>query len=595
MTRTLKITTAVFILLGLLVSLFGCGSKSDETASENQVATVQRGNITVDITAAGNLALSRTEELAFELFYPTGTMGTVEEVLVDEGDPVEEGQVLARVDSSEWEEQLTILEDRVTTAERLVTAKQRALVQVKLSLIDAENALDEALATYVWPAEIYTARERVRSAESDLEEAQAVLRGDQLIYDRNTGEYRYLQVITAWDIKTWTQKLVAAEATLRTAQLALDELLSQSYAEAKIANAEERLRAAEEKLDKLLAESEPDADEIEKQRTQVELAQEQLKIAQEALEAVAKKRLQLEQAEGNVEDAQLAIADAEKALEKAREELADANSKSPLITAPFKGFVTQVNVEGGDEIKTGTIAVVIADPNKFEAEILVSEMDILQIKEGGAARVTVDAMSGLTLPATVTHISPTATIQSGVVNYRVKVEIQSLETVVQQQQAVRQEAMEQIQQGELPERLKQAVEEGRITREQAEEMMKRIQQAQGTQQSQVPMAISENFQLREGLTVTVSIIVAEATDVLLVPNSAITTQSGQTFVQVVAADGTQEQRAIQTGISDYQFTEVTGGLSEGEQIIVPPGTVTTPATQQGQRPQGGMFFMGRPR
>ncbi|GAI95589.1 unnamed protein product, partial [marine sediment metagenome] len=76
--------------------------------------------------------------------------------------------------------------------------------------------------------------------------------------------------------------------------------------------------------------------------------------------------------------------------------------------------------------------------------------DILQVELGGEAWVQVDAMQGLSLPAEVTHISPTATIQSGVVNYKVKVEVESLKP--------------------------------------------------------------EGFQLREGLTVTVSIIVDERND-----------------------------------------------------------------------------------
>jgi multidrug efflux pump subunit AcrA (membrane-fusion protein) len=95
----------------------------------------------------------------------------------------------------------------------------------------------------------------------------------------------------------------------------------------------------------------------------------------------------------------------------------------------------------------------------------------------------------------------------------------------------------------------------------------------------------------------VSIIVDERNDVLLVPNAAITTQGRQTFIQVSAADGTLEQRVIQTGISDYQFTEVVEGLSEGEQVVVPQGTTTATTTPQQQGSPGGMFIpgMGRPR
>jgi multidrug efflux pump subunit AcrA (membrane-fusion protein) len=169
-------------------------------------------------------------------------------------------------------------------------------------------------------------------------------------------------------------------------------------------------------------------------------------------------------------------------------------------------------------------------------------------------------------------------------------------------QEAMQEAMQSIAQGEMPERLKQAIEEGRITQEQAEAMMERIQQGLGGQQGQMPMQqgqvpamVSENFQLREGLTVTVSILVEERNDVLLVPNSAITSQGGQAYVHVVLPDGTTEERLVTTGLSDWQYTEVIDGLSEGEEVSVPQGTTATSATT----PQsGGMpFFMGggRPR
>ena len=119
-----------------------------------------------------------------------------------------------------------------------------------------------------------------------------------------------------------------------------------------------------------------------------------------------------------------------------------------------------------------------------------------------------------------------------------------------------------------------------MTQEQAEEMIKQRQPGQAGQQRQAPTGIPADFQLREGLTITVSIIVDERNDVLLVPNSAITTKGKQTFIQVLAADGTPEQRVIKTGISDYQYTEVKEGLSEGEQIIASQGNTATASTPQ---------------
>ena len=440
------------MLCWISVVALSCASEP-ESSTVSEIVTVQRGDLTIDITASGNLALSLKEDLAFEM------SGTVEEILVEEGESVEQGLVLASLDTSEWETQLKSLEYQVT-------ARERDVLQMEINLENAELSLEKAeelTATYV------------------------------------TG----------------------------------DIVISKSA----------------------------DPKEIRIKELQVELAQARLE-------------------------------DAQKALEDAQEALEEALDASPEIVSPFDGFITKVNVDGGDEVTKGTVAVQLADPNKFEADVFVSEMDILQIKLGGTAYVQVDALQGMTLPAQVTHISPTATIYSGVVNYEVKVEVESLEAIMQTKQEARQEAMQKLEQGELPEKIKQAIEEGRITQEQVKEMLKKWQQGGGKQQGQTPMMIPEDFQLREGLTVTVSIIVDERNDVLLVPNRAINSQGGQTYVQVVSPDGTIKERAIQTGISNWQYTEVTDGLNEGEEVVITTAATTTPTTQQ-QKPPSGMGPMGR--
>jgi multidrug efflux pump subunit AcrA (membrane-fusion protein) len=487
--RILKIMLITFILGGLLaIPGLSCTSESESAVSESQIVTVQRGDLTIDITAAGNLALSLMEDLAFEM------SGTVEEVLVEEGDSVEEGQVLAKLDTSEWDKELTKLEID--------------LLQAEINLRNAELALEQAEEPY--------SRDDIKSAEAAVDSAEASL------------EYAEWQLDEAEDLG--------------------DEELIRRY-QSEVIRAEANFVSTEANLEAM--EDAPDPDEV------------------------AIKELQLELAEARFEDA-------EEALEEALE-------NGPEIIAPFDGFITRVNVEGGDEVLKGTVAVQLADPDSFEADILVSEMDILQVKLGGEAWVQVDAMQGLSLPAEVTHVSPTATIQSGVVNYEVKVEVQPREAVMQQ----RQQAMQNITPGEIPERLKQAIEAGQITQEQAEEMMKQMQESQRGQQGQIPAMGTKDFQLREGLTITVSIIVDERSDVLLVPNGAIATQGKQTYVQVVLPDGTTEERAITTGISDWQYTEVTSGLSEGEEVVVTQGTSTTSTTSQ-PRPRGPMPFLGGP-
>lgn len=450
----LKIMLVSLVLCSISVLSLSCASKSAPTP-EGQVVTVQRGNLRTDITSVGNLALSYKVDLAFEM------PGTVEEVLVKAGESVKKGQVLAKLGTSEWEDEVTALTRKVTQAERQLTAAERQVTTKKRDLVQAQINLN--------------------NAELALEKAEV-------------------------------------ETT--------------------------------------------DALELEVKRLAVDLAK------------------------GRVEDAQIAIKDALTGIEDAKENLKDAQkalddakSASPVITVPFDGFITKVNVSGGDEVKKGTVAVTLADPNKFEADILVNEMNILNIKLGENATASLDAVQGMILAAKVTDIAPSGTIQSGVVNYKVKVEIQPLT----QEQVT--EIMKQGQQAQTGQTGGQQTQ-----RQQAQAGQTGGQQAQ-RQQRQVTTMVPKAFQLREGLTVTISILIEERRNVLLVPNGAITSRGGQAYVQVWK-DTVIEERSIKTGISNWQYTEVTDGLTEGEKVVVPKGTTGTTSTTRQTQQQAPLFFPG---
>jgi len=156
-------------------------------------------------------------------------------------------------------------------------------------------------------------------------------------------------------------------------------------------------------------------------------------------------------------------------------------------------------------------------------------------------------------------------------------------------------------------RLDTAVQEGRITREQAdaiksrmenlseeelEQLRERLQAAAAGQSGQsaprIPIALGQDqaIQLREGLTVTVSIILQQRKNVLMVPNKVIITRGAETFVQIIQ-DGVTEERSVRTGLAGWLNTEIIEGLSEGEQVVIPQATTTSSSDQ----PRG--FFMGR--
>ncbi len=546
-TKNSKIILITLIICLISIPLLSCGSDSEEE-EENQIVTVQQGDLSVEITAVGNLSLSYTEDLAFEI------AGTVQEVMVEAGDTITEGQILVTLDTSEWDDEIKTLEKKLVTTERALVAAERQVAAKELAVRQAELNLQESEDNVYQLNLVKEAKEAVEKAEYYLNMAKLLLKSG------SDPGHSY-----------WEAQVTDYEIDLEKAEEELQEILKGTSARV----------TTDIALD------------IIKCQLQIEQYQRQLEDA----------RIAVEDALTNIKDAQEDVDDAQEALDEAR-------NSSPIISAPFTGFVTKVNVKGGDEVMKGKVAIQIADPDKFEADILVSEIDIFSVGLGGKAWVEVDALSGMRFSASVTHISPTAIIQSGIVNYTVRVELQSMEAMQQERQARRESMQDSIREfdpEQMEERLKQAVEGGMMTQEQADALKERMEQMreggftfpqgddedssfrQGTEQ--LAPVVTQNVQLREGLTVTVSIVVDEVNNALLIPNSAITYQGVDAYVKVTSSDGVVEDRLIKTGITDYEYTEVTEGLSEGEQIIVPKGTTTSTSTSSQQR-AGGMRIPG---
>ena len=80
--------------------------------------------------------------------------------------------------------------------------------------------------------------------------------------------------------------------------------------------------------------------------------------------------------------------------------------------------------------------------------------------------------------------------------------------------------------------------------------------------------------LKQGMTANATVVVSKATNAITVPNLAITRAAGQAYVMVYAA-GRQTRTAIETGVVGDQYTEVTGGLNDGEQVVIPSVRVSS--------------------
>jgi HlyD family secretion protein len=97
-----------------------------------------------------------------------------------------------------------------------------------------------------------------------------------------------------------------------------------------------------------------------------------------------------------------------------------------------------------------------------------------------------------------------------------------------------------------------------------------------------------NQQLKSGMTANASVVVSQASDVLAVPNSAITRLGGQSYVTVLSRDGkTQTRVAVQTGTVGDTSTEITSGLNPGDRVVLPQLRLPTQTPARGVLGGGG--------
>jgi multidrug efflux pump subunit AcrA (membrane-fusion protein) len=100
--------------------------------------------------------------------------------------------------------------------------------------------------------------------------------------------------------------------------------------------------------------------------------------------------------------------------------------------------------------------------------------------------------------------------------------------------------------------------------------------------------------LKPGMTANVSVIVAEADNVLHVPSSAVTTRGGASTVTVVNGKS-QQVVSVVTGMRGDNGTVIQSGLTQGQQVLVPSarvssgaGTATGTGTGAGRGVGGGL-------
>jgi multidrug efflux pump subunit AcrA (membrane-fusion protein) len=200
---------------------------------------------------------------------------------------------------------------------------------------------------------------------------------------------------------------------------------------------------------------------------------------------------------------------------------AQQNLAYTSVTAPISGVVSAIGAIVGET--AGSDAVTIVGDGEV-AQVTLNEINAAKVSLGDPATLTFEAINGLSLAGQVVQISPVGTVSQGVVSYNVQI---------------------------------------------------------GFSQ---PANTSSTAQVKPGMSVSASIVTQAHQNVVAVPNAAVITAGGSSYVLepatplsatdlAASANGgiviaSTKQVPVTVGLTSNTMTEITSGVNVGDQIIV---------------------------
>jgi HlyD family secretion protein len=498
-----------------------------------QTATVRSGSIIISASGAGTVIPAAQVELGFQ------SGGLLTELLVEVGDPVRAGDVLARVDDSQARAALIAAELQVIQAQdklaegrdtepeqrdlELAEANQ-ALAQLKLdellnwapdeeTIEQAQANLEAAQAEYE-AAQNKSAYDQTASVRISLEQAQQNLADAQAAYDQAWEPARDWELwmtdptcqpgqggnvactgtplstklenereSTTRSLERAQQSLEVAQANYNIAWAGINDTAELS-AWNKVLSAQASLEAAQ---------TGPTDEETQSARIQVLQADISLANAQAAL-AISTEELEL-----TLEQAQLN-------LEAAQENLDDT-----VLVAPMDGTVMAVAAQTGEYVGSATL-ITLADIEHPSVEVYLDETDLNSVGVGFEVEVVFDALPDEVFTGQVVHVDPSLVSMQNMMMVRAVIQLDATSYAKPQT---------------------------------------------------VPI----------GANATVDVIGGKTENALIVPVEALNEYTTGKYAVFKMVDNEPVFTPVEVGLMDYSFAEILSGLEQGD--VVTTGIMET--------------------
>ncbi|QMS89618.1 efflux RND transporter periplasmic adaptor subunit [Nostoc edaphicum CCNP1411] len=333
-------------------------------------------NVTLRITASGKVVPVQSVNISPK------NPGVLSQLYVEQGDRIQQGQILARMDSASIEAQRS---------------------QYRANLAQSQAQLAQAVAGSR-PQEIAQSRARLAQAQAQLAAAKAGNRPQEIAQSQS-------QVDAAQARVNYTGEQVKRYQYLYKEGAERKQLLDQAISDDKSARAS--LEEAKKRLS--LVQSGTRTEEIDQRQAAVNEARAALVLLEDGTRSE------------EIVQRQAAVASAEAQLKGVQVQLDET-----IIRAPLSGIVTQKYADPGAFVTpttsasasaSATSSSIVAVARGLEVLAQVPEADIGRIKQGQQVEIVADAYPDQVFKGKVRLIAPEAVVEQGVTSFQVRVSL----------------------------------------------------------------------------------------------------------------------------------------------------------------------------
>jgi multidrug efflux pump subunit AcrA (membrane-fusion protein) len=579
------LTILVAIVLVSTGSYFYNKSHNTSAASQYVFGKVSRGDLIASVAGSGQVATLSEVDIKPQTIGQTQTLGQIISVNVKNGDVVRAGQIVAVLDGKAALQSLNQARSSVESAQanydKLVGGPTdidlqslKASVQnAQLSLQNAkQNILIKLLSAYTSASNsVYLSTDQFftnpMGGNPSLSIDGVSFNNQQLEVNVDAGRLSVGNILVNWKTEVnnaaTSSDLVSllnnAINNIKTIRSYFDDManLFSSYSLSFSASGQSAIGSDKNAASSARSSMDSSISDLTSILQSYQSAQNNLDQSQTSLA--------LKVAPPNQDD----VTVSKSQLDNAKANLANAEQtySSRIITAPFDGQIGGLTAQVGMQISSSDSLGKLITPEKV-VNVTLNEVDAAKVKKGDVVTLTFDALPDISIPGHISYLDPLGTVSQGVVSYGVQI------------------SMDQ-----------------------------------------------QNDQIKTGMTASAAIITDSRSSVLYIPSSAITTRGNRKFVLVtdssttttatssvptdqaqvssntvsmsatssarrfrnssstrtygqynnasmgVVVDSTQSatvhQVEITTGLSNDISTEVTSGLTEGEDIVIRTVGATT--------------------